>query len=228
VTGTPAARRRPCGYGRPVPRVDHVIVAVADLDAAAERLEGDLGLGSQPGGVHPDYGTANRIVPVGGGSYLELMAVHDPELAGRTPIGRWLVDRLAGGGGPAGWMIAPDDFEATVARLGLTVAPGSRRLPDGSQVEWRLAGIGSMLREAPLPSFIAWDVPPERHPSATVAPQRQATAGIAWVEVAGDARRVGEWLGPEAGGLDVRFVQGPPALRRVGLALADGGELVLG
>jgi hypothetical protein len=212
-----------------VPRVDHVIVAVADLDVAARRLDTDLGLGSQPGGVHPDYGTANRIVPVGGGSYLELMAVHDHEVAGQTSIGRWLAARLdAGGDGPAGWMIAPTDFEATVARLALAVSPGARVLPDGSRVDWRLAGIGSMLREPPLPSFIAWDVPPDRHPSATAATQREAPAGIAWVEVAGDAGRLGEWLGPEADELDVRVVAGPPGLRRVGLGLAGGGELVLG
>lgn len=224
-----AGSGRAGGYRPPVPRVDHVIVAVADLDAAARRLETDLGLGSQPGGIHPDYGTGNRIVPIGGGSYLELMAVFDPELAGRTPIGRWLGARLAtGGDGPAGWMVAPADFEATVARLALDVAPGQRRLPDGSQVEWRLAGIGSMLKEPPLPSFIVWDVPSDRHPSATVAPHREAPAGIAWVEVAGDAVRLGEWLGPDAGDLDVRVVPGPPGLRRVGLALAAGGELVLG
>ena len=205
-----------------------MIVAVGDLDLAARRLEEDLGLGSQPGGIHPDYGTANRIVPVGGGSYLELMAVQDAELAGRSAIGRWLTARVAAGGdGPAGWMLAPDDFEATVARLDLRVAPGQRRLPDGSAVAWRLAGVGSMLKEPPLPAFIAWDVPPGRHPSATVVAHRDEPAGIAWVEVAGDAARLASWLGADLGPVDLRMTAGPPGLRRVGLALPGGGELVL-
>jgi hypothetical protein len=155
--------------------------------------------------------------------------VHDPVLAGRTAIGRWLTARLAGGGGPAGWMVATDDFQATAARLGLAAEPGRRRLPDGSEVAWRLAGTRSMLEEPPLPAFIAWDVPPERHPSATAVGHRAQPEGIAWVELAGDAARLAKWLGPDVGGVDVRFVAGPPGLRRVGLAAAAGGdELVLG
>jgi hypothetical protein len=125
-------------------------------------------------------------------------------------------------------MIAPDDFDATVARLSLPVAPGQRRLPDASVVAWRMAGVGSMLREPPLPAFITWDVPPDRHPSATVVAHRRPPAGIAWVEVAGDARRVAEWLGPDAGPVDVRIVDGPPGLRRVGVALEGGGDVVVG
>lgn len=206
-----------------------MIIAVADLEVAAGRLGDDLGLASVPGGTHPRYGTANRIVPVGRHAYLELMAVHEPELAGRSAIGRWLTARLAAeGDGPAGRMVAPDDFEATADRLGLTVEPGRRRLPDGSEVAWRLAGTRTMLDEPPLPAFIAWDDPPECHPSATVVEHRVPPEGVTWMEVAGDTARLATWLGPDVGGLDVRFVDGPPGLRRVGLGLPGGSELVVG
>jgi hypothetical protein len=59
-------------------RIDHVLYAVSNLDDAAARWAADFGLRSVPGGVHPRWGTANRIVPLGG-AYLELIGV-DGEL----------------------------------------------------------------------------------------------------------------------------------------------------
>ena len=61
-------------------RIDHVIYAAADLDAAAARIESELGLVAGGGGRHEGLGTVNRIVPLGGG-YLELLAVADREEA---------------------------------------------------------------------------------------------------------------------------------------------------
>ena len=58
-------------------RIDHVIYATQDLDAAAARLEAEHGLVADGGGRHAGIGTENRIVPLGGG-YLELIAVVDP------------------------------------------------------------------------------------------------------------------------------------------------------
>jgi hypothetical protein len=50
--------------------LDHVIVMVQDLDAAARRCYEATGLASVAGGRHPGHGTGNRIVPLGG-SYIE-------------------------------------------------------------------------------------------------------------------------------------------------------------
>ncbi len=57
--------------------MDHVIVIVHDLDAAASRYYEQHGLASVAGGRHPANGTANRIVPLGT-SYIELMAPTHP------------------------------------------------------------------------------------------------------------------------------------------------------
>ena len=54
--------------------LDHVLIAVADLAAAAREIEARHGLASIDGGRHPAWGTANRIVPLGD-SYLELVAL---------------------------------------------------------------------------------------------------------------------------------------------------------
>ena len=45
--------------------IDHVLIAVADLAAAAQEIETRYGLASIEGGRHPDWGTADRIVPLG-------------------------------------------------------------------------------------------------------------------------------------------------------------------
>jgi hypothetical protein len=45
--------------------LDHVLIGVTDLAAAARELEARCGLVSVEGGSHPHWGTANRIVPLG-------------------------------------------------------------------------------------------------------------------------------------------------------------------
>ena len=57
--------------------LDHVLIAVRDLDAAKDTFE-RLGFKVTPEGKHPGRGTSNRLV-VFGGEYLELISVHDPD-----------------------------------------------------------------------------------------------------------------------------------------------------
>ena len=65
-------------------RIDHVIYATQDLDAAAARLESEHGLVADGGGRHAGIGTENRIVPLGGG-YLELIAAWRPPPSATSP-----------------------------------------------------------------------------------------------------------------------------------------------
>ena len=115
-------------------RIDHVIWATTDLDAAAERLERSHGLRAAGGGRHDGMGTHNRIVPLGGG-YLELLAVADAEEAAGSALGRAVTGRLASvGEGLMGWAVAIEDVTAVAARLGTGAgddpAPGVRRPAD--------------------------------------------------------------------------------------------------
>jgi len=57
-------------------QIDHVVYAVGDLDAAATRVREEFGLASVPGGVHPQWGTGNRIIPLGDGRTLTILGVH--------------------------------------------------------------------------------------------------------------------------------------------------------
>ena len=205
-------------------RIDHVVRAVRDLDDAADRWEREHGLSSIPGGVHPRWGTANRILPMGR-DYLELMTVVDRDTAASTVLGRALLDLTTAGGAWFAFCVADDAIDATAARLAMEVTPGSRERPDGSVVSWRGAGIEDPRRTLDLPFFIAWDGPPDQHPGATRITHTSGASGIAWVEIAGDPDRLAAWTG--GAGLPVRFVPGdPPGIRRVGLA-SPAGQIVL-
>ena len=57
--------------------LDHLVVAVRDLEEAAERWR-RLGFTLTPRGRHPEWGTENRCVLLEGG-YVELLAVAEPD-----------------------------------------------------------------------------------------------------------------------------------------------------
>lgn len=149
-------------------RLDHAVLAVRDLQASAARLWVEHGLRFVPGGRHPGWGTANMIAPLGG-SYVELLSVVDREVGPTTVLGRTLLDLSVDGDRWFSVFVADDDIDATAARLGLAVEPGSRTRPDGIEVRWRGAGIEDRGDELWLPFFITWDVPPtvaSRHRAA--------------------------------------------------------------
>ncbi len=205
-------------------KIDHVVLAVADLDAAGDRLLTEHGLVSLAGGRHLAWGTANRIVPLGD-DYVELLAVVDPEVARRNPVGRFLEELTADGDRWFAVCVALDDLDATAARLGLEVVTGERERPDGTVVRWRSAGFeDDPERASRRPFFIEWDVSPELHPGRTPAEHRVAATGIAWIEM-GDDGHLANWLGET--GLPIRTAGGSLGLRAVSLSTADGGRIEL-
>src|SRR3954470_18657507 len=108
-------------------RIDHVIYATADLDAAAARIEAELGLRALGGGRHEGLGTHNRIVPLGDG-YLELLAVVDPAEAAASELGRAVTARIAAvGDGLLGWAVAVEDVAPHAERLGIGVSTIARQ-----------------------------------------------------------------------------------------------------
>ena len=203
--------------------LDHAVYVVSDLDEAAIRFREDLGLDSVPGGRHPGWGTANRIVPLGHG-YLELIAVVDPVEAAASDLGRAVLRRVADGDGWWTFALATDDLDTVAASNGLEVRSGSRERPDGSVLRWRMAGIDDPRREPWLPFFLSWDVPEELHPGRQRAGHGTRAGGLDWVEVGGDAARLDTWLGGRE--VPIRVVEGDGALLAVGVGTADG-ELVI-
>ena len=126
--------------------IDHLVIAVPDLDTAAQELEQGIGLAVTGGGRHPGAGTSNRIAFLADGSYLELMAVEDSEAARAQPLGAAVVRTLdERGGGLAAFALVDDHLETTDAELQAngsslgSVQRGSRVRADGELVEWWVA-----------------------------------------------------------------------------------------
>ncbi|PRX58611.1 glyoxalase-like protein [Nonomuraea fuscirosea] len=147
--------------------LDHLVYATPDLDATVAELERLLGVRPAEGGRHPGFGTRNRLVGLGGRSYLEIVGP-DPEQedpAGPRPFG---IDGLRAAG-LAGWALAVEDIDAVTARAREQgYDPGdpqdmSRRTPSGELLSWRLtppdrAGHGRLV-----PFLIDWGS--ARHPA---------------------------------------------------------------
>ncbi len=196
--------------------IDHLVIAVADPDAAAEDLAATLGIEPGGGGRHDALGTYNRLVWLGD-TYLELIGVFDQQLAAASWVGAPTLRALEGGGGLATWALASDAIDDDVARLraqGSDIGgplTGERLRPDGAVVRWRLAA----------PPRLGPDLPP-------FLIEHDATAAE-WTP----AERAGRATGPaRLTVLELAVDQVPPTvqafLRSTGLrfrpSLAGGGS----
>jgi hypothetical protein len=189
-------------------RIDHVIYAARDLDAAAARMESDLGLTVVPGGRHEGLGTHNKIVPLGGG-YLELLAVADPDEAATSDLGAALLERLDTiGDGLLGWAVAVDDVDPIAARLALPVTSISRQ-----GLTARLTGVAESMSDPYLPFFISRD---HGIPDPGVG---YDVGGITSLELSGDEKKLDRWL--DGADLPVRFGIGPPGVVSVGIGVRE-------
>jgi len=202
-------------------RIDHAIIGARDIEAVADRLWERHGLASLPGGRHPGWGTHNRIVPLGG-SYLEILGVADEHEALRDPMGRWLLAHTATGDPLMGWCCETDDIERVASRLGLALENGSRDLPEGSRLTWRLAGREVALGDRPF--FISWDAP-EMRPGLLSAPHAVEVRGISWVEVGCRQKALEGWVDAD---VPVHALGDGGGLRAVVIATADGEIRITG
>jgi Glyoxalase-like domain len=168
--------------------IDHVLLAVRDLDEAAVWIRQRHGLTALPGGRHPGVGTANMIVPLGD-DYLELIAVVDAAEAAASPLRDRLAAAPESGAVLATWAVRVTDMDALKQRLadaGVATEgplPGSRLRPDGVLLEWRTLRVGSGLEPA-IPFFIEWNVPVGEHPGAAAVEHAAGTVLLRGVRLA--------------------------------------------
>ena len=220
-----AGRRRPPVF------LDHVLVPVTDLEAAARRFRDEYGLQAVPGGRHPT-GTANMIIPLGR-TYIELIAVVDEEKAAESPRNRRIGELARAGRAFATWAARTDDLSRmrdALRRQGWELPPvnrGSRTRPDGVVLEWQSQ---ELLPDAPpsvLPFLIEWHVPDGLHPSAMPAEHPSGAGDIVFARFeAPDTREARSSLDDLVdGNLAFGVDDGPePALVEVQLE-APGGRI---
>ncbi len=203
--------------------LDHLLIDVADLAAAAREIEARHGLASIDGGRHPAWGTANRIVPLGD-SYLELVAVVDAAKAAESAFGRWVAFGASSTARPLGWAVRTYQLDELARRLDLPVHAGSRATRGGDLLRWRSAGIDQAAVEPSLPFFIEWG-PQTQLPGQAAIRHRAGAASIARLVLVADPGRLADWLGNHQLPIVVRA--GTPAVTTIYIS-SDAGEIVLG
>lgn len=144
---------------------DHLIWASPDLEKGMDHIEAVTGVRPAKGGVHPNLGTCNALLSLGGRRYLEVLAP-DPKQELSDNLGARIA-RLDCQG-LYGWAASAqnlDDIDVAGASDRLLPKPTvllSRKGANGEQLEWRLRDICGFTWGFPL--FIDWGSCP--HPAS--------------------------------------------------------------
>ena len=185
--------------------LDHIVVAVADLETASDDFAMTTGCRPMAGGPHPGLGTCNALVSFGSGGYLEIIAP-DPAQEQTTP----LAARLSRLEAPElfHWALRVDDLALVAADLretGLEPTPSietRRQLPSGETLVWNLMGLPG--RGGAWPFFIDW--------GDCVHPSKEAPMVGEITEFCVSLPDVSRTAIPFSSASGVTFLEGPPAL----------------
>ena len=139
--------------------VDHIILAINNLEKGMAQFKAATGIEPVFGGVHPDGFTHNALVALNGETYIEIMAPR-PD-AKDVPEDFAKLETLT----PAGWAVRTRTKEK-LKTSGFAVTenhPGSRAKPDGSVLKWITFRVDGHVE---FPFFIQWG-DSTLHPSAS-------------------------------------------------------------
>ena len=175
--------------GYPKMQIDHIILGINDLERGVAEFEAKTGVRPVFGGVHPGRGTHNALASLGGGTYIEILALNPAEArTDAMTAGLEKVTSLT----PIGWALSATDLADVKQRAeagGVTttqVMPGARNLPDGSRLEWTTIGVTAPAHDW-APFFIQWG-DPARQPART-APGGCTLESVALADPSPDALR---------------------------------------
>ena len=173
-------------------RLDHISYAapVEQLANTVQRIGSAVGASFTDGGLHPRFGTRNFVLPLAGGTYIEVVAALDHPAAYSAPFGRAVRTRAEQGGGWMGWVVSVPNLSRIEERLGRSAVDGHRVRPDGFDLRWRQIGVLDTIADAQLPFFVSWTSDSRQHPSVGGKDVR-----IAALEIAGSPERISDWLG---------------------------------
>jgi catechol 2,3-dioxygenase-like lactoylglutathione lyase family enzyme len=157
--------------------LDHVVLAVDELDAASATMRAE-GFTVIPGGVHAGGVTHNALIIFEDGTYIELIALVDKNASSDEGFG----PQLAKGEGWVGYGLLSDNLKKDVQAIkarGVTiddVSAGGRVLPTGDEIKWQSVGIPGTFS----PFFIQDETPrhlrvPETKPNVT---HRNGVTGV--------------------------------------------------
>jgi len=152
-------------------RFDHLVVGAASLGEGVAWVESRLGLPMGPGGNHDFMGTHNRLLSLGPGRFLEVIAIDPAAPAPQRP--RWfeldtpaMQSRLAHGPALVHWVVRGDDIEAALDATA-DERPEILALSRGA-FRWKIGvpSDGHLTQSGVMPTIIQWFT---QHPAELLA-----------------------------------------------------------
>jgi hypothetical protein len=150
-------------------QLDHVVLAVSDLEKAKTEFESQTGVLPADGGPHDGLGTRNALVSFDNGVYLEIIAPDTEQKIDDT-----LGERLSKLSSPRllHWAIRTKKLNRVYDRADEAgLHPGqvkamSRNVPGGNRISWEVIGIGGHELGGCVPFYIDWLKAP--HPTKSI------------------------------------------------------------
>jgi Glyoxalase-like domain len=185
VVGLAAVAQGPQSKTTMTIKVDHASVCGSDLERLQQAFT-DIDLKPDYGGPHANGITQMALVGFSDGSYLELIA---PQKHGIFEGSPW-AKLMAADAGPCAWAVGMSTLQQEVDRLrSLNIpvegpSPGSRKRPDGVQIQWVTAQAGPGTAGATLPFMIEDRTPRELRVKPSNSVKDSGLTGIAMVVLA--------------------------------------------
>ena len=172
-------------------RLDHVsyVASHDQISDVINRIGSQIGTAFIDGGIHPKFGTRNFTAPLLNGQYIEVVCPMDHPATDATPFGRAVKKKAEEGGGWMTWVISTSNIQKIEDKLSRSAVIATRKLPNGSEIEWKQIGVLSTLEDPGVPFFIEWIS--QAHPSQTSI----AVASIKSILIIGNQKKVEKQLG---------------------------------
>jgi len=136
-------------------RLDHIAVSAENLSGGAGYVEAILGVPMATGGSHPNMGTHNRLLSLGPGQYLEVIAIDPAAAAPNWP--RWFdLDNFNGRPRLTNWILRVDDMETALRDA--PVGTGRALAQTRGDLAWKMAvpQDGKLPFDGVSPALIEW------------------------------------------------------------------------
>lgn len=150
--------------------IDHIVYVCPNLEEGKAYFHEKLGCKIYDGGRHITKGTHNALFRIGKRSYFEILSP-DPDRNPDIEV-NWLGTQNSDEPRISAWCIKPSDYEKSIALLNSKSKyeyishPGSRKLKDGSILEWKLGLCDRTADVDAFPFLIDWGN--STHPSESM------------------------------------------------------------
>ncbi|MDA0217589.1 MAG: VOC family protein [Actinobacteria bacterium] len=163
--------------------LDHISYATShdNIVDVIQRIGSQLGASFIDGGIHPQFGTRNFVLPLKNSRYIEVVCPLDHPASDKYPFGQLVTKKAEAGGGWLSWVVAVDDVSKIESKLDRKAVDGHRKKPDGKDLHWKQIGVLDTLEEASNPFFIQWSS--DFHPSS----ERDSDIDVSSIEIYGDS-----------------------------------------